>query len=349
MSLIIIPLIFAASFLIGAIPARFMQGSHNAGFKTVTGFLIILVLYWLADITVGVFSHNVDIRICMWLVFIFILCIVSTVINFGYAKDYIYDVVSNFSIYDIKDRFRWQHLLLGIAIVLQIACMVYFYVPGITSDEYFLAAAVQRYETNDVRISNPYTGNSGDGMESLSGNGYVTMIAGLSRLLEIHPAAFVHIPWAALIVLMAYTAQAMVAELLLDDKKDVSLFLVFLTVLGLFSAYSRNAAGFFIYAAIWQGKSVFAAVAAPALACYAVTAVDRGRKLKTQGGRNNWIYAACAVIASIVLTSTGAFFAPVILCCISIYYAIHDRNIRNIIYCLLCFIPSAVYFMVRFL
>lgn len=343
LSLIIILSALAVSFLTGALLAALIPGKHGAGFKTVLGFLAVLVLYRLIDIIVGIFSHSIDIRTWLWLGLLLIVCAASAIFNFMSAKDYISVAVMEFSIYDIKDRFKWQYLLLAAAAASQIICVLNFYVPDITSDEYFLAAVVQRWEANDIRISDPYTGSGEAVLQVFPGNGYITMIAGLSRFFSFHPAVFVHIPWAVLIVLMAYIAGAVAAELLLDEKKDISLFLTFLTVLNMFAAYSANSAGFIKYAAIWQGKAVFAAVAVPALICYAVMAVDRGKKLKTQGGRSNWIYAACASAASITLTPTGAFFAPVILSCITAYYSIHDRNAKNIIYCLLCFIPSILY------
>lgn len=343
LSLLIILFMLAASFLTGALFTALIPGNHGAGFKTVSGFLAVLVLYRITDIIVGLFSRYIDMRTWIWLGLVLIVCAASVILNFMSAKDYVLDVVREFSIYGIKDRFKWQYLLLAAAVASQIICVLNFYVPDITSDEYFLAAVVERWDTNDIRIADPYTGSGETVLQVLPGNGYITMIAGLSRLFSLHPAVFVHIPWAVLIVLLAYIASAVAAELLLDEKKDISLFLTFLTILNMFAAYSANAAGFIMYAAVWQGKAVFALVAVPALICYAVMAVDRGKKLKMQGGRSNWIYAACASAASIVLTPMGAFFAPVILSCVTAYYAIHDRSVKNIIYCVLCFIPSILY------
>lgn len=348
-SLMIVLFVMTASFLVGSLPACFISGKHGAGFKIVSGFLIILVLYQAVYMFVGIFNTRVDIIIWIWLMLIVMACAASAVLNFADARCRISDAAADFSIYDVRNKFGWQHVLFAAVITIQIICIINLYVPDVTSDEYFLAAAVQQYETNDMKVDTPYTGSSYDMPKNLSGNGYVAMIAGISALLNIHPAVFVHIPWAVLIVLMAYIAQAVIAALLLDDKKDISLFLSFLTILGMFSAYSKDSLGFLVYAAIWQGKAVFALVAAPALICYTIMAVDRGKKLRLYGGRNNWFYAVSAAAASIMLTSMGAFFAPVLVLCVSAYYLIHDKNIKNMLYCLICFIPSILYVMAYFL
>ncbi|MDD6798559.1 MAG: DUF6077 domain-containing protein [Clostridia bacterium] len=347
-SFVIILIMLLASFLTGTLLESLIRGKHDVVFGLVSGFLFLLALYQLICAVMGIWCREVDVMTVLWLIVTAIICVVSVILNFNKAKECIYDMIYDFDISNIREKLKWQHILLCFIIVIQIVCVEKFYSPDLTADEYFLAAATQRFDTGYIDISNPYTGSSYQMTGNLSYNCYITMVAGISRLIGMHPAAFVHGPWAVVIILMIYTAMFVFGRLVLDDNKDISIFLVIATLIFMFTAYSKDSLGFLAYAAIWQGKIVFATVVVPALIYYAVAAMDRGRKMRLQGGSSNWIYVIIGITASIMLTSMGALFAPVLVGCTAVYYSLHDKNIKNMGYCILSFVPVLLYLIAYF-
>ena len=79
-----------------------------------------------------------------------------------------------------------------------------------------------------------------------------------------------------------------------------------------------------------------------------VLAVDRGKKIKSEGGALNWLYVGMLNMAALLLTPMSIMVVMADTLCMMVYYTIHNKSFRNLIFYVMANIPFVIYLIIYF-
>ncbi len=216
-----------------------------------------------------------------------------------------------------------------------------------SDDAFYLATAETAVKTDTLFQYGPYTGVAYASIPSR----YVLaawplFLATLSVLTGIHPTLLAHFLLPGLILLFAYLVYALIARSLFPDNKNrQALFLLIIAALFCFYGFSIYTPGTFLVIRSWQGKSMIAAIAEPAL-FYLCRAA-----MKEKEGLTAWTGLFCAVTACCLFTSMGVVLSLIPVGVYTLVYSIELRHPRYIPQSILCCIPAfaigAAYLLIR--
>lgn len=237
----------------------------------------------------------------------------------------------------------WGNVLL----ILGQAYMYARYVHIDDDDAFYVGAASTAVATDTIFSVNPYTGAEYGTLPSryvLSP--FFSFVAFLSRVSRVHPAITAHVVMAAILVLVSYGVYALIAKRLFpDQRKYAEYFLFFLILVIMFSGYTVYTQGMFTLVRIWQGKAVFCAILAP-MVCYLMLQLFSG-----QAAVADWCLAFLLMCACCMVSSMGIMLGAIMLGTFGIVYTVRERNLKPLLYTVLCCLPNLVcagiYLLVR--
>ena len=238
-----------------------------------------------------------------------------------------------------KDSMKWQMVLAILLIAFQ-TIMLTVKTHTDDDDAFYTASATTALETNTIFAYNPYTGALFEALPSR----YVlspifSFVAMLAKITRVHPAIISHTLFPAMLIPMAYMIYMLIGNKLFKEKKTaVGTFLIFVSLIQMFSAYSVYTTGVFTLTRIWQGKAIFAAVLFPAILYFGLSAFEAQK-----GTKRSWISLLFLMLASCMVSSMGILLSVVALGILALVYAIQKKQPRVLIYSVLCCIPNLIY------
>ena len=144
-------------------------------------------------------------------------------------------------------------------------------------DSFYVATATTAYDTDSIYKINPYTGDPYNHLPAryiLSP--WPMLSAVLARVFRIRPAAVFHTLLPALVIPAAYGAFAMLGRAIWRDDLHRDLktygFIIAVSFLQIFSAFSTWSYGMRLLIRAWQGKTVLASVIVPLI--FAIVMAD---------------------------------------------------------------------------
>ncbi len=169
-------------------------------------------------------------------------------------------------------RFGWKEILLITIIAAQILILVF----GVTyessaDDASYIALSLDTLSTDRIAQLDPYTGL--EGAISLkriltSWNFYLSF---LGKISGIHVAAIAHTILPILLVPMAYMAYLLIGRAIFGkNRKRTVQFLLWLSLLFTFGAYSIYTVTYRLTIVVWQGKAVMVTIILPFLFCFLI-------------------------------------------------------------------------------
>lgn len=279
-----------------------------------------------------------------WFSLIIIMFIISLILNFKDIKAKITDFVKNF---DFKKVFVKSNIIVFIAVFLifvqLIASIILTHNDG--DDAFYIGTAVTSiYNNNMYRVSpeNGYYYGKMPARYMLSP--FPMYIAIISSIVNTSPLIIAHTILQPIFILLTYCIYAIIAERLFEkDKKDVSLFLIFLSIVFIFGNVSRRTNFTVLFLRMWQGKAILANIILPSLwLAFSYCAKEKDKFV-------DWIFVFLIILSACLTSEMGLAVAPLALMMLAFVFSIKDKKIDYIWKSLICTIPCIVYLVIYIL
>lgn len=230
------------------------------------GNIILWALFQILCVPMAMLGMSFSIFSVIFLIIIIALTMLALI---KYGQYMILKVV------ELKEKIRkfgWQEILLITIIAVQILILVF----GVTyessaDDASYIALSLDTLSTDRIAQLNPYTGL--EGAISLkriltSWNFYISF---LGKISGIHVAAIAHTILPILLVPMAYMAYLLIGRAIFGkNRKRTVQFLLWLSILFTFGAYSIYTVTYRLTIVVWQGKAVMVTIILPFLFCFLI-------------------------------------------------------------------------------
>ena len=153
----------------------------------------------------------------------------------------------------------------------------------------------------------------------------------------LHPAIVAHVIFPAVFLVMAYLVLYQFAKLFFLENADArGIFLILGCALTWFSGFSVYTSGNFQMIRIWQGKGLLAAALLPLSVWLCMkTVMQKKSELP-------WYFLLLTNGACCLVSSMGIMLSPLVMGIFAVMGAVHCREPKRIITCILCCIPSIV-------
>lgn len=205
-------------------------------------------------------------------------------------------------------------------------------------DAFYVASAATSLATNTVFAYSPYTGTAYETLPARYAlSPFHAFNAVLCRLTGIHPAVMAHIVFMILFLLFAYAVYALLGRALFSkDMEKTGYFLLLVSALTLFSAYSERTSGLVLLIRLWQGKALLAGVLLPMALYLAV------RIFLLDGRRADWLLLFALMCACCMASSMGVLLGALSAGIFGLLYAVRDRSVRPLVFTVLCCLPNVL-------
>ena len=240
------------------------------------------------------------------------------------------------------DRFIMCIWLAAAAVILFEAALPAVTMHIDTDDARFIAEANEaiEYDTMLVRhaIINKYIGFvPGEQIKEVTAP-YPLFIALLSRLCGVgKPAIMAHTVLPPLLILLSYLVYGLIgAYIFAGDIKKRGLFLLFLSLIHLFSFETIYASGYTLLTIIWQGRSISAMIMLPFMWYLLMKTTDKERLRAA-----DYLTVTAAGLANAMLSNMGAIVAVVILAAYAVVNGVRLRSFKTLVIMGVCAVPEA--------
>lgn len=205
-------------------------------------------------------------------------------------------------------------------------------------DAFYVATAVTTLEEDSMFAINPYTG---DAYKSFPTRYVLSPFpiwnAFLSKVFAVHPTLFAHTFLPVIMVAAAFAVYYLIGMKLFEqDRKKTGYFLVFCTLIQMFSAYTRHPQGMVYLVRIWQGKAVLASVLLPA--CFYLAM----RLFWKKAGWRDWMLCLVLMISCCMVSSMGIMLGAIGMGMLAIVGAVSQKRFRNLLFTALCCVPNVL-------
>lgn len=210
-------------------------------------------------------------------------------------------------------------------------------------DAWYVGTAVTAYFTNTIYQLNPYTGLE---MALLPADyalsPYPVFWAVLGKLTFTHPAILMHTIAPAFLIPLSYLAYYFAATILFrKNKKDISLFMLFLSMFHLFASFSIRSVSTFMLFRIWQGKATLCSFIVPLTLYIFMICILQQRK-------KDWILLFMTVLSGTMVSSMGVLLMSVLIAALTAVFVVVRRNIKTGIKAIVCILPCLLQFAIYY-
>ena len=166
-------------------------------------------------------------------------------------------------------------------------------------------------------------------------SGLQIYFATLSQILKIHPAILIHTIWPSIIIPLEFMLYGFIGKRLFNNKEKTMYFLIFLSIIYMFGAFSvYTNFSFFAYRS-WQGKALIGNLVLPMIwLCY-FYCTENNKWM-------DWLVLFCSMITACFVTEMGVFLAPFALGILAILDAIQNKKIKNLFQFGSCCLPQLI-------
>ena len=267
-----------------------------------------------------------------WMVIEIILAIISLKVNWYDLGDIIGD-----NIMDVLDLPKLLNIIFLLLIFLQ--CYVGFaYMHEDYDDSNFLGKATIAIDTNSLYkyddIGYEYTSFPSRHVFSP----FPIYTATLSTAIGVHPLILAKTFFPIVFISMAYMIYAMIADVLFkEDKQKTLIFLIILSLLYIWGAYSNYTNFVFLLYRIWQGKAILANIILPFIWLIFLKYINKDVKFF------GWFILLLTLWGADLLSSMALSLASLSTVILTFIWTIKDKKISYIFKTVICFIPSIIY------
>ena len=268
----------------GVLPTHFVEkkGKRISSIY-LTGWLSILAIFEVIGTVVTIIGGTLSDIILIFSPIVALAALAGAmVVVTGFVKSRWDEVIiiPKFSDIDKKDIWTWA--LFAILLILQIVLAFFIATPDADDSSYIANALAADLKDSLFRI-NPYTGEECNLNIHTSLSMFPIFYGFLSRQMGVHAAFLAHKLMPPIFIILSYVAFYKVAtELLRDDKTNISVYMVLISGIQLFGASSPYSNEVLFLTRTWQGKSIFANMAVPAV-FYILLRISKNVSARSEG------------------------------------------------------------------
>ncbi len=210
-------------------------------------------------------------------------------------------------------------------------------------DSYYIGTILTNYYSDSVLRIDPASGLEGIPPQGqYSFQGWEMLLGVFSRVLDVQPAAFAHTILPFSLIVMSYLAFYILSKRLIPESQH-AMFIILISVFHFFAGYAHYySAGSYLYARIWQGKSLLYLFIFPCL--YAVL---KGY-LNTKASFRHLALMVLITFAAFSLNPISIYLVPLLVFSVLLPEAIRNKQVTPILKALVILIPFAFYaFFIR--
>ena len=228
-----------------------------------------------------------------------------------------------------------------LALILILLQIVYIVILGHldADDALYVGAATTALESDSVYHVNAYTGLAYINLpRRYILSPFPIFLAMISQLSAgLHPAILAHTIMPLIFLPLVYVVMYLLALRWFPDKAESrGIFLLLVSVLFWFSAYSVYNSGDFTMVRIWQGKAFLCAIMLPLLFYLSL------RLIIDECTEIPWLIYFLGNLSACLLSSMGIMLSPILMGCFSLIGLWKNKNFKRFFYCLLCTLPSVI-------
>ena len=325
-------LIIVIPIALGLFAIRFKKEKNNPFLAFVIGYIIQFASFELIYVPMYFAKMSFQVVLYTWSTFILILSIISLIINRKRFKKIMKQTVEM-----IKNAPKMLTIIFCLFLALQIVVPMLYTQKIDPDDAFYLATINTTIETNSLFEYNAYDGSRYAGRPlRYSLSGLQIYFATLSQILNIHPAILIHTIWPSIIIPLEFVLYGLIGKRLFNNHKEKTMyFLIFLSMIYMFGAFSvYTNFSFFAYRS-WQGKALIGNFVLPMIwLCYFYC---------TQNDQwGDWLLLLCTMITACFVTEIGVFLAPFALGILAILDAIQNKKIKNLFKFGSCCLPQLI-------
>ncbi|MCR5790252.1 MAG: hypothetical protein K6G83_10245 [Lachnospiraceae bacterium] len=322
------------------------------------GFVVMTAVFDLLAVYLILIRAPFHVLKNAWMIVILFLCLLSAFLLWRHRQTVF---GPSFRSEKRGDR-RTLYILFGTAVFL-ILCQTLLLTVRMhmdTDDARFIPEALEAIEKDTMLAYNPINGQYENyekafpktpGMpvgEMLkdAASPYPIYLGLLSDLFGLNPAITAHTVLPSLFIPLSYLVFFLIGLYFFEgDLSKTAVFLIFLSVIFLFSFESKFALGYVLLNIIWQGRSVMAMVALPFLWYILLLYSDRPVTLRT------FFILFLVNMSCSMLSGTGAILAGMLTVSYTIVRGFETRRLKTVLFMGLSAVPCAfcVYYGQRFL
>lgn len=302
----------------------------------VIGYIYSLTMYELLAIPMIFIGTDFITLTGMWQ----LVMIVSTILTFIISLRSCFNTIKN----NIK-RFKNAPKNLMLAFIILIAIQAYI---GFTfmhedyDDSNFVAKATIALDTNTLYKYD----DKGVEYEALPSRQVLSPFpiytASTAKILGIHPAIVAHTVFPPVFITLAYIIYFLIADALFkDDKKMKYIFVIILSVIYIFGAYSEWSNFVFLLYRAWQGKALIANIFIPFIWLLFLKYLHNDDFY--------WFVLFITLWGADLTSSMGLFIPSLIAGALGALYSLTQKDKTYIVRTIICFLPSFVYGLIYLL
>lgn len=319
-------------FLLGLLYTRFVEEEkNNILLQMAAGYVMLFGIFEIVALPLVWLRQSLTVLIAVYGGILLVLAVVSLLLNYKRIPLVIMETIG------AVRRFTlciWAQLVL---IAGQILVYVKYQYTN-ADDAFFVAAATTSIATDSIFAYNPYTGIAYERLPSryvLSP--FYAFNAVVSKMTDTHPAIMSHMMFMLLFLLLAYVVYALLGNILFSgDIEKTGYFMVIISCLNLFAAYSERTSGVVLLLRLWQGKALLAGVLLPLILYMAI------RVFMKKGKIADWILLFLLMCACCMVSSMGIMLGAIMTGILGILFAFKNKSIRLLICAALCCLPNVI-------
>ncbi len=209
-------------------------------------------------------------------------------------------------------------------------------------DAFYVAAATTAVDTDSLYRYTPFTGAEYHELPARYILSPWSMFpAVLSFIFGVRPIIIFHTMLPAVIIPFSYGVMYLMATGIWrdDEKRDIKIwgFLIAVSFLQIFGAFSTWSVGMRLLVRVWQGKTVLASVVIPLIMTLLLLDRDSDRL-----SRRMWFYIFITLLAGCFLSSMGVILPVVELGALGLTRAITKKNLKYSLALIPCCIPNVI-------
>ncbi len=324
------------------------EEKDNLLFCVAAGYIVMFGLFWLFALPFVWLKGTLPLLVQSYMGTALLLAAVSAAVNFRRLP-----VIFGAAVRAVKGFTLciWAQLLFAAG-----QAFVYLrYQYSNADDAFYVASAATSLATDTVFAFNPYTGSAYTKLPAR----YVlspfhAFTAMVSKVTGLHPATTAHVVFLIVFLMLAYAVYALIGRMLFWDgdgsgsfssgtasekrMEQTGYFLVIVTALMVFSAYSERTAGLFLLIRLWQGKAVLAGVLLPLLFYLGVRTT--GLLQEEEACFWDWALLFLLMCGCCMVSSMGVILSAVLLGILALLAAGKYKSIRLLAYAACCCLPN---------
>lgn len=218
-----------------------------------------------------------------------------------------------------------------------------------TDDAFFVAASSTSLATDTILAYSPYTGTLYEKLPSryvLSP--FYAFTAAVSKMTDLHPAMIAHMVFMILFLLLSYAVYALLGRIFFScNMEKLGYFLLLVSALHIFSAYSERTSGLFLLIRLWQGKAILTGILLPMILYMAVRMFfDLSEDVIADWALLFFLMCACCMVSSM-----GIMLGAIMIGILGILAAWKQKRLRPLAGTALCCLPNmlcaGIYLLIR--